>query len=196
MTARKKPTGRSVASKAANPFSLAILVGRFQPLHKGHQLMIDAALKTADRVGIMIGSSQEQGTAKNPFSYEEREKMLRSVYGDRIMICPLPDIGVGNTYAWGRYVSESCERSFGERPSLLVTGCEERRTSWFEPSLGIFELCIPKTIDISASSIRKALADGDKAAFEQYAPKELIPFFGEYRTRILETQSNTQSQSI
>ena len=83
------------------PFALGILVGRFQTLHAGHQQMIETALSLCARVGIFVGSSQESGTRKNPFPYELRRKMLENLFGDRISIYPLPDIGVGNTAAWG-----------------------------------------------------------------------------------------------
>ena len=50
------------------PFSLGILVGRFQTIHAGHELMIETALSLCKQVGIFVGSSQEAGPAQNPFS--------------------------------------------------------------------------------------------------------------------------------
>ena len=58
------------------PFSLGILVGRFQTIHAGHELMIETALSLCKQVGIFVGSSQEAGTAQNPFSYETRVVMV------------------------------------------------------------------------------------------------------------------------
>ena len=68
------------------PFSLGILVGRFQALHTGHEQMIHTALALCDRVGIFVGSSQESGTANNPFSYETREGLLRLLFGRRFLL--------------------------------------------------------------------------------------------------------------
>ena len=89
------------------PFSLGILVGRFQTIHAGHELMIETALSLCKQVGIFVGSSQEAGTAQNPFSYETREKLLRLLFGEQVQIFPLPDIGVGNNGTWGEYVLEN-----------------------------------------------------------------------------------------
>ena len=50
----------------SKPFSLGIMVGRFQTLHIGHEQMIRTGLELCDEVGIFIGSSQESGTEKNP----------------------------------------------------------------------------------------------------------------------------------
>ena len=32
----------------------------------------------------------------NPFSYEFREIIIKEIYGDKVIIRPLPDLGVGN----------------------------------------------------------------------------------------------------
>ncbi|MCD8120099.1 MAG: adenylyltransferase/cytidyltransferase family protein [Lachnospiraceae bacterium] len=116
---------------ASHPFSFGLLVGRFQMPHLGHQYMIDTALAVCDRVGVLVGSAQESGTAMNPFSYELRYDMLRELYDDRIAIAPLPDIGVGNTSAWGNYVLLKAQEAFGAKPDLVVSGAEGRRISWF-----------------------------------------------------------------
>lgn len=70
----------------------ALVVGRFQPFHKGHQALIDAALDAAARVVVAIGSSQEEGTSLNPFSFEERARMVEAVYGDAVDVVAVPDI--------------------------------------------------------------------------------------------------------
>ena len=109
------------------PFEFALLVGRFQMLHIGHEDMIRRALGSAKKVAVLIGSSNECGTAKNPFSYELRAELLRKVFGDRILIAPLPDIHLGNVPGWGEYVLETCVKAFGRMPDLFVTGKEPRR---------------------------------------------------------------------
>lgn len=53
-----------------------VILGRFQPFHKGHQFLIEKALEMGD-VTIAIGSSQESWTQSNPWSVEEREYMIR-----------------------------------------------------------------------------------------------------------------------
>ncbi len=53
------------------PFDLGVMVGRFQTLHTGHVYMIEKAVAVCERVGIFVGSSQESGTSKNPYTYEQ-----------------------------------------------------------------------------------------------------------------------------
>jgi nicotinamide-nucleotide adenylyltransferase len=57
----------------------ALFVGRFQPFHFGHLKVIKDILKENGKIVIVIGSSQERNTLKNPFSSQERKEMLRLV---------------------------------------------------------------------------------------------------------------------
>jgi nicotinamide-nucleotide adenylyltransferase len=54
----------------------ALFVGRFQPLHNGHMAVIEDLFKKHGEVCIVIGSANEQGTQKNPFSAKERMEMM------------------------------------------------------------------------------------------------------------------------
>ena len=61
-----------------------VVLGRFQPVHKGHALMIQAAdvWRTENASGegliIAIGSSNQPPSIRNPWSSEERSAMLRA----------------------------------------------------------------------------------------------------------------------
>ena len=180
------------------PFALGILVGRFQVVHAGHEQMIRTAMALCDRVGIFIGSSQESGTSKNPFPYELRRQLLENLFGDGIEIYPLPDIGVGNTAAWGDYVLENVQARFGRLPDLLVSGKESRRLDWFDSVQGvrIAELYIPKTIEISASKMREYLIADDREIWETYVNQKNHALYPELRALALASRENQQTQSI
>ncbi|MCR4615884.1 MAG: adenylyltransferase/cytidyltransferase family protein [Clostridiales bacterium] len=179
-------------------YKLGIMVGRFQTFHKGHQSMVDKALELCDKVGIFIGSSQESGTNKNPFTYEMRESVLRKVYGDTIEIYPLPDIGVGNNSTWGDYVLDNVTRYFGELPELLISGKEGRRIDWFDSmkGLSIAELYIPKTVDISASEMREMLIKNDFESWKNFCDCRLWDSFSEMRELVLASYQNGETSSI
>ena len=85
--------------------------------------MIRTAESLCDEVGIFRGSSQEFRTAKNPFTAEERTRILKTVFpSDNVSVYPLPDIFIGNTARLGEYVLESVKKYFGMLPDLLVSG--------------------------------------------------------------------------
>ena len=54
----------------------ALFIGRFQPFHMGHLLILEYIHKMYDHIIIGIGSSQYSGTMENPFSFTERKTMI------------------------------------------------------------------------------------------------------------------------
>ncbi len=180
------------------PYRLGITVGRFQPFHNGHRMVIDKALELCEKVGVFIGSSQESGTNKNPFSYELRKEIIKRIYGESVYVYPLPDIGAGNNSVWGDYVLECVFERFGEYPDLLISGKEERRASWFDGAKGASaaELYIPKTVDISASRIRELFLNGEYESWKKYSDERIWELFPEMRKAVLKSYGNTGSASL
>tara|TARA_Y100001951_G_C11277297_1_gene262784 strand:- start:564 stop:1610 length:1047 start_codon:yes stop_codon:yes gene_type:complete len=75
-------------------YDYAVIIGRFQPIHKGHVRLIVNALSKAKRVIIGVGSANSSVTPRNPFTYEERASMIEMELGDyakRVTIEPLND---------------------------------------------------------------------------------------------------------
>ena len=78
-------------------FDYLIYIGRFQPFHVGHEQAIRSALNLSKRVIVLVGSSFQPRTIKNPWTFEERRNMithgLNATQEDlkRVRIEPLPD---------------------------------------------------------------------------------------------------------
>jgi nicotinamide-nucleotide adenylyltransferase len=88
----------------------AMIVGRFQPFHRGHLAVVNFALGMCDELTIVVGSSQESGTERNPFDAATRAAMIRAGLADsgvgteRIRISQAPDFG--NDELWCRHITE------------------------------------------------------------------------------------------
>lgn len=165
------------------PYHDACILGRFQPLHKGHAYLIAQALEQCDRVLVFVGSSQASRETRNPFSYEEREAMLREVFGYHIDVAPLPDLGLGDVHAWGDHVIAEAKRR-GHEVDAFVLGEELKNDNWFSPEVRkTFSLLQinRQGIPISATAIRKALREGDEKTFREFMPESLHKHFAEYR---------------
>ena len=71
---------------------MQIVLGRFQPFHKGHAYLVEAALEKGPTI-IAIGSSQAESSIDNPWSADEREDMIRTwLAGRDAKIVQIPDI--------------------------------------------------------------------------------------------------------
>jgi len=64
----------------------ALMVARIQPLHFGHCRIIDRMIRNYEKVILCIGSSQKSRERWDPYTFEERKKMVQNVYGARIKI--------------------------------------------------------------------------------------------------------------
>lgn len=58
----------------------ALIVGRFQPFHKGHRYLIEKADNDFEEVIIGIGSSQKSRSERNPLTFEERRSVIEECY--------------------------------------------------------------------------------------------------------------------
>ena len=180
------------------PYKLGLVLGRFQTFHKGHKQIIDTAVKLCGEVGVFIGSAQESGTEKNPFTYEQRRSMILRSCKKGVSVYPIDDIGVGNNSAWGEYVINCVKKCCGKTPDLFVSGREARRVDWFDgiEELVLSELYIPKSIEISASDMRKMMLQNDYKEWKKYAPKALWGDFEEMRRITQQSYGNKQTKSI
>ncbi|RLI66451.1 MAG: nicotinamide-nucleotide adenylyltransferase [Candidatus Asgardarchaeum californiense] len=55
----------------------ALFIGRFQPFHKGHLLLLQSVYDEYEEIIIGIGSSQYSNTIDNPFTADERKRMIK-----------------------------------------------------------------------------------------------------------------------
>lgn len=84
---------------------LAVVIGRFQPVHEGHLDLIFEAIDNSDHTIIMVGSAHRPRSIINPFTYHERFSLIRSILFEqntdqhRFTIEPLVDFEYQD-YLW------------------------------------------------------------------------------------------------
>ncbi len=62
----------------SKPYNSVVLIGRFQPLHNAHLEIIKRCTALTDHLVVIVGSSKQPRTYKNPFTFEERAQMIRN----------------------------------------------------------------------------------------------------------------------
>lgn len=147
------------------PYDCGLICGRFQTFHIGHESLVETGLKLCDRVLILVGSSQESGTERNPYDVATRMDMLRAIYGndsDVIMMHGLADLTDENDIRpeWGRYLLDAVDRYLYKAPELMIYGNDESRSRWFDPEdiRDTSEFIVNRgRIPISATMVREAM---------------------------------------
>lgn len=85
-----------------------LIVGRFQPFHRGHLLTVEAIRRSqpASTLILAIGSAQESFTAENPFTAGERVEMIRRALEEApVAGClPVPVADIHQHAQWVAYL--------------------------------------------------------------------------------------------
>lgn len=105
----------------AQRVGLAIM--RTMPLHEGHTRIAQRMINAHDVVIIGCGSADKPVTIQNPFPILVRQQMWRAVYGDRIKLVALNDLGATkDTNEWCDYVLKKIEGLGLPAPTDYYTG--------------------------------------------------------------------------
>ena len=163
-----------------------LTIMRAQPFHIGHQKLIDKMLNDCERVTVVLGSIQEQGTARNPLNYTTRKKMIQNIYKgkdeyNRLKIVGLFDIN--NPAEWGEYVLDFIEESFSQlpKPDVYYAG-SSYDAHWFKECFKYIEL-VDRTDEsfpfVTGSMVRDMIKFGDKR-WKNFIAKENHSLVEEY----------------
>lgn len=174
------------------PYDTGLICGRFQTFHKGHEKLVDTGLLLCDRLLILVGSSQECGTERNPLNINTRTKMLREVYGDspNIMIYGLADLSGENdiTPEWGRYLLDNVDRYIYKNPDVMIYGNDESRSKWFDKKdlKNTTELIINRAdLPISATMLRQLMIEDNRKEWMKWVNPRLHKMYDELRSELL-----------
>ncbi len=134
-----------------------LFIGRFQPYHTGHHLVLQGMTKVCSKVVIAIGSTDKSGTKEDPYTAQERKEMIQGALQDEDII-PMFDINfieiadMPDDEAWASAVLEVA----GEIDTVW-TGSEGTKKC-FEGKVDIKD--IKEVPGISAKEIRELIRTG------------------------------------
>lgn len=179
----------------SKPFQFGFMLGRFQHMHIGHEHVINKGLDVCENLLILLGSSQESGTKRNPYDIKTRSEIIKAVYGNRVHVGFIPDLTDENdiNFEWGDYVIEQVSLwrtllGIKYLPDLMLYGNDEERSGWFRPEHRHYftELAVTRgTVDISATKMREFLVNDERGKWEAYANQKIYNFYGSLRNELL-----------
>ncbi len=136
---------------------LALVIGRFQPFHRGHGALLEHALHAAPRVLVVLGSAPSPRQVKNPFSAEERSAVIRPSLGAeqaaRVRFATVRDYF--DEPRWANAVRAAVAREGAG--SVALVGFHKDESSAY---LSFFpewrELALPRQAPIDATALRRS----------------------------------------
>ena len=166
-------------------YKLGLVLGRFQVFHKGHESIIDTAIENCEKVLIFIGSSDKKDTYENPFDYEFRANIIKTIYDNpNIIIAPLADLGVGNVPKWGNYVINKAIDIIG-MPDCIIYGIEEKCEHWYKDYPDINFIKVDRgEIDISSTKLKDIILNGNYDEYIKYVNPKISIYYDEIKNKL------------
>jgi bifunctional NMN adenylyltransferase/nudix hydrolase len=185
-----------MSNPTASP-DVAVLVGRFQPVHNAHLALLRRALQIAPRCIVVIGSAFQARTPKNPFTWTERAEMIRVALPDadrdRVQVVPARDYY--DEARWVRSVRDAVDALLSadgraESPKVTLVGHFKDATSGYLAAFPGWTLdAVERLSGSDGSALRDALfsslpedahqapaLDAALAAIVDQAPSSTIAF--------------------
>lgn len=178
-------------------YKVAVLIGRFEPFHNGHQANVKQALAIASHVQILIGSSYQPRTPKNPFKYSERKEMISATLGrpEKVIgslkphysISPLRDFKYSDN-SWIAQVQRTVAHEYPgvDDKDICILGYDKDESSWYHHAFPEWDF-IPlegfvehgsKPID--ATKIRELYFDGHLDFLTGAIPQSIFDYLVEF----------------
>ncbi len=168
-----------------------VYIGRFNPFHLGHAHVLLSTLKTSKLTIVLVGSSGQARSLKNPFTYTERKSMIERWYstldhntvGD-LMVAPIRDFPYNDT-DWIANVQskvKACITGYCIHPSRLypdpeasplltdirITGSDRDESCWYLHAFPqwraalVGEHRVDGSGSLSATEVRRLLFDDSR----------------------------------
>ena len=134
--------------------SKCLVTGSFDPITLGHEDIIAKAIRAFDEVSVAILVNPDRSAL---FSFEERESMIRAVFGDRVDVFSYKGLAVDAAQSMG---ADFLVRGIRDEADLAY----ETEMADFNRAHGmetVFFLSDSRLRDVSATKAREALRRGD-----------------------------------
>lgn len=155
-----------------------LLIGRMQPVHKGHINVIKDTLKEVDELIIGIGSSDKSHTNSNPFTGGERILMLTKTLREsqidpsRYYIIPLEDISCNSLWVGHvKMLTPPFDKVYSGN-SLVQQLFEEENINVIQPPLF-------NRTEYSGTEVRKRILNNEN--WEELVPSAVIKVINEIK---------------
>lgn len=164
-----------------NPPEKAVYLGRFAPFHKGHAETLDAIVENngVEKTLVIIGSSDSLNP-RTPFTFLQRKAIINMLY-PQVEVIPFPDVQSelvifdGSTNDIWLESLKKIEEGRGEKFTFYGGSDEDLAvlSDAFETHILIDRH--NTDLQISATTVRAVLDDGDDEQLAKYVDSAVLP---------------------
>lgn len=178
-------------------FDVLVFIGRFSPFHIGHLQVLATAAQKADKVIVLVGSSNQPRTIKNPFTFDDRRKMiiaayeeagLKAEYGADIDVLPLRDFKADNNI-WAVNVqkivdNEVAKLGWSDKPRRVGLIGHAKDSSSFYLNLFPQWETIDHTMNelVNATDIRALYFESNIRYIKDVVPASIYAYLEKFKT--------------
>lgn len=168
-------------------YDTLVYIGRFQPVHNAHVDIIRRAAVLAKQVVIIIGSSFQPRTYKNPFTADERARMLRYSATNNVTAQVHIEYNRDSLYndqAWATRVQELVGKHTQRNEKIGIIGHDKDESTfylkmfpqWEHEEVGLIE-------PLNATDIRDLYfrEDSNLRYLHSVVPREVFLFLEAFR---------------
>lgn len=142
-------------------YDLITFIGRFQPPHKAHLAIIRKALSTGKKVLLLVGSAHQPRTIKNPWTWQERQMMIRECFtaeeNQNIIVDYIEDCLYNDT-KWARNIQANVSQHTDVQSKVAIIGHQKDESSYYLTKFPQWELIEMDNIDgLNSTDIRKLM---------------------------------------
>jgi len=145
------------------PLGTAVIVGRWQLFHKGHETLLNAALATAQQVIVVIGSAYRARDVRNPFNQQERQAMIEATLAPttraRVKFLPVRDYF--DDARWNAAVRAGVSQLTGGEGPVTLVGFKKDHSSYYLDHFPNWTWkSVEREFDIDATALRNVYFEG------------------------------------
>ena len=169
-----------------------LVIGRFDPVHIGHNKLINESLKRCERTLVLVGSAQESGTLRNPLPLSMRIRLIRQSHPgipeQALLIKGINDLKneLNNDFSWGDFVKSEVIRHLGVFTDLIIYGNDPVKRTWFDPEEipKTYELFVPRD-KTSGTYVRGLIVINNEKEWKKVSAPYIHNMYVEIRSMIM-----------